>query len=195
MVRGRKITRKGQQLKAIKWYVSRKYRVNVIQKKLSGRKLGLRRKILLSEIRSIKKIKITKEKRIRYIPKKYRKKIIAEQLRLKELDMIYRVSYIIRDIPVHSRPLKRNYLGFRLQAFSYDAEYLLQNNRYLKQKLIEETNNYLKFKVFENFNWSHKIGIEKPTHIVITNAKKFNNVWIFRVEQEGIEVYSRDGRI
>lgn len=195
MVRGRRITRKGQQLKAIKWYISRNYKVNIIQKKLTERKLGLRRKTLLSEIRSIKKIKITKEKRIKYIPKKYRKEIIMEQIRLKELDTIYRVSYIIRDIPVHSRPFKRNYLGFRLQAFSYNAEYLLQNNQYLKQLLVEETNKYLKFIVFENFNWNHKIGIEKPTQIVITNAKRFNNVWIFRVEQEGIEVYSRDGRI
>jgi len=193
MVRGRRITKKGQQLKAIKWYVSRKYKANIIQKKLSERKLGLRRKTLLAEIRSIKKITITKEERIKYIPKKYRKRI--EQIRLKELDTIYRVSYIIRDIPVHSRPLKRNYLGFRLQAFSYDAEYLLQNHRHLKQLLVEETNKYLGFKVFENFNWNHRIGIEKPTHIMIINAKRFNNVWIFRVEQEGTEVYSKDGRI
>ena len=195
MVKGRKITKKGKQLKAIKWYVSRNYNTSVIQKRLSERKLGLRRKILLSEIRSLKKKVIKKEERMKYIPKKYRKKIIREQIRLKELDTIYRASYIIRDIPVHSRPLKRNYLGFRLQAFSYNVEYLIQNHRYLKQILVQETNEYLKFSVFENFNWNHKINIEKPTSIIISNAKRFNNTWIFRVEREGIEVYSRDGKI
>ena len=217
---GRKIGKKAKQLKAIKWYVARDFSSIQIQKKLQERKLGLRRKTLLNEIRTIKRtttktvlvkgklrkvtivkdIKVSERKRKMSIPKKYRKKpkIKVEKWIDRGLmrDKIYRTSLIVQDIPVHSRPMKRNYLGFRLQAFSLDKDYLIQQYSYLRSILIKEANEYLGFNVFENFNWNHKVlGIERCILIPVSNADRFNNIWIFRVEIEGSEIYSKDGRI
>ena len=215
---GRKIGKKTKQLKAIKWYVSRNFSSRQIQEGLKKRDLGLRRKNLLSQIRIIKgtttktiivkgekkKISVYKKIEIRLpeksIPKKYRKKpkIKIEKWIDRGLmrDKIFRTSIILQDVPVHSKPFKQNYLGFRLQAFSLDKEYLTQQYEYLKKILIRETTEYLQFKVFENFNWNHKIlGIEKCVLINVSNANRFHNIWIFRVEKEGSEIYSKDGRI
>ena len=190
---GRPKEKKAKQLDAIRWYVSRKFSSRQIQKKLRKRGLGLRRKTLLHEIRIIKDVKVTKEERERAIPKKYRKPIFLVP---PEIDRIFRTSIILQDIPVHSRLMKRNYLGFRLQAFSLDKEYLIQQYRHLKDILMKETNKYLGFVAMENFNWNHRVlGIEKCVLIPVSNTRRFHNIWIFRVEKEGSEIYSKDGRI
>jgi len=196
---GRKRGIQTKRLIAIKNYLKRGYSTTKIQKRLSKRKLGVRRKVLLQEVRLIRGIKISEEKRLRAIPKKYRKpevKIIKKWVDRVKVDVIFRVSYILQDIPIHSKPFKRNYLGFRLQAFSLDKEFLKQQHNILKDILIRETNKYLGFKCMENFNWNHVIlNIESPTAISIHDALRFHNTWIFRVEKEGRELYSRSGRL
>lgn len=196
---GRPKEKKTKQLIAIKGYLKKGYSTTKIQKRLSKRKIGVRRKVLLREVRLIKGIKISKEKRLRAIPKKYRKpkvKVVKKWVDRVKVDVIFRVSYILQDIPVHSRPFQRNYLGFRLQAFSLDKEFLKQQHKNLKEILIKETNRYLGFNCMENFNWNHIIlNMESPTAISLHGALRFHNTWIFRVESEGRELYSRDGRL
>lgn len=191
---GRKLGKKSRQLKFINWYVARGFSSRQIQKGLRKRNLGLRRKVLLHEIRLIKETRVSEEARKRAVPRKYRKK--PPVFPPPKIDKIYRTSIILQDIPVHSRPMKRNYLGFRLQAFSLNKEYLIQQYRYLKEILMRETNKYLGFVAMENFNWNHRVlGIEKCVLILVSNANRLHNIWIFRVEKEGSEIYSRDGRI
>ena len=195
----KKIIQKRQRAKIIREGVISGYTTTRIQNELRVKGLGLRRKVLLQEVRSIKGLSGFKEIREKYIPKKYRKERIVGQVKLKEIEKIYRMSFIIRDIPLHSTTLRRNYLGFRLNAFSVNRSYLLENERSLKQILKNETNKYCKRyyglgNIFENYNWSHRVNIENPTEIIFTNALRKNNTWIFRVEKEGIEQYSTDGR-
>ena len=194
---GRPKEKKTKRLIAIKNYMKKGYSSRKIQKRLSKRGLGVRRTKLLHEMRLIKGTKVTKEERLRAIPKKYRKpKVKKKWVDKVKVDVIFRVSYILQDIPVHSKPFRRNYLGFRLQAFSLDREFLKQQHRTLKDILVRETNKYLGFKCMENFNWNHVIlNIESPTPISIHGALRFHNTWIFRVEREGRELYSKDGRL
>lgn len=61
-----------QQKEAIQGYAKKGYSANQIQVKLRERNMGLRRKILLTEVRRIKGQK-PKAETVKYIPKKYRK--------------------------------------------------------------------------------------------------------------------------
>ena len=61
-----------QQRKAIRTYVKQGLSANKIQKRLQKRHLGLRRKVLLAEIRKVKHRK-PKADIVKYIPKKYAK--------------------------------------------------------------------------------------------------------------------------
>jgi hypothetical protein len=61
-----------QQRKAIRTYVKQGLSSNKIQKRLQKRHLGLRRKVLLAEIRKVKRRK-PKANAYKYTPKKYRK--------------------------------------------------------------------------------------------------------------------------
>jgi len=58
---------------AIRTYVKQGYSANKIQKRLSKQHLGIRRKVLLAEIRKIKYQK-PKADRYKYTPKKYRRR-------------------------------------------------------------------------------------------------------------------------
>jgi hypothetical protein len=60
------------QRKAIRTYVKQGYSANKIQKRLQKQNLGMRRKILLAEIRKVKGQK-PKADRKKYTPRKYRK--------------------------------------------------------------------------------------------------------------------------
>ena len=60
------------QHKAIRTYVKQGFSANKIQKNLSKRGLGIRRKTLLAEIRKIKRQKPMVD-RLKYTPRKYRK--------------------------------------------------------------------------------------------------------------------------
>lgn len=62
-----------QQTKAIQGYVKRGLSANKIQKRLQKRHLGIRRKVLLAEIRKLKRQK-PKADRKKYTPRKYRKR-------------------------------------------------------------------------------------------------------------------------
>lgn len=61
-----------QQRKAIRTYAKQGLSANKIQKRLQKRHLGLRRKVLLAEIRKVKRRK-PKANIVKYIPKKYAK--------------------------------------------------------------------------------------------------------------------------
>lgn len=200
----KKVTRKRQQAKIIRERVLQGISTTEIQKELSSKGIGIRRKTLLKEVRAIKGLKESEVKRGKYIPKKYRgqKKIISDRdytVKEKDISKIYRMSFIIRDLPLHSTTLARNYLGFRLTAFSFSRSYLLENEKFLKDTLIDETNKYCKKyyslrDIFENFNWNHRIYIENPTEIIYGHAENLNSIWMFRVEKEGKEQYSTSGR-
>lgn len=182
---------KTEQLRVIKWGVKAKLSANQIQKQLRAKGLGIRRKVLLEEIRVIKKKKITPEKRKKHIPKKYREK--PKRIIIREPTTLFRVSYIITDIPVHSKPFKRVYLGFRLTAFSISSDFLISRHDYLKRLLVKLSNEYLGSDILGWENYDVTIGIERPTRILV--SQNLNGVWIFRVEQEGSEIYSRSGRL
>jgi len=183
---------KVEKYKAIKWYAKRGYGANEIQRRLKERGLGVRRTRLLEEIRLIREIKITPEKRKKHIPKKYRE----PKIRLpppRKIGRIYRVSCIISDVPVHSRPFKRNYIGFRLQAFHFNSKYLRNQISVLKNMVIKITSEYLGYDVTGWDGFDFIIGVEYPTEILIGYPDRLNNRWIFRVETKGTEIYSRDG--
>lgn len=55
---------------AIRGYIHRGYSANAIQKSLRAQNLGIRRKVLLAEIRRVKGIP-RKPETVKYIPKKY----------------------------------------------------------------------------------------------------------------------------
>lgn len=63
-----------QQRKAIRTYVKQGLSSNKIQKRLQKRHLGLRRKVLLAEIRKVKRKK-PKANTDKYTPKKYRRPV------------------------------------------------------------------------------------------------------------------------
>ena len=62
-----------QQIKAIRGYVKQGLSANKIQKMLQKRHLGIRRKVLLAEVRKLKGKK-PKADRQKYTPRKYRKR-------------------------------------------------------------------------------------------------------------------------
>ena len=76
-----------QQTKAIQSYVKKGYSANKIQIEMKNQHIGIRRKVLLSEIRIIKH-QLPKAGIVKYIPKKYAKarwKARVERKRLRPL--------------------------------------------------------------------------------------------------------------
>lgn len=72
---------------AIKGYVQRGYSANKIQNQLKAQHLGIRRKVLLAEVRRVKG-QPSKAETVKYIPKKYAKarwKARAKRIRLRPL--------------------------------------------------------------------------------------------------------------
>jgi hypothetical protein len=59
-----------RQIKAIRSYVKKGYSANQIQVKLKNQHMGIRRKVLLAEVRKVKGQKL-KAGTVKYIPKKY----------------------------------------------------------------------------------------------------------------------------
>lgn len=193
-----RLSKRRKQLKIIRSGVLSGKTGKDIQIELREQKLGMRTKTLYDEIRSFKGLKPS--------DKKVKKKTKQEKLNIsdKDFDIIFRMSFIIRDVPLHSRVLARNYLGFRLTAFSYDKKYLEQNEKYLATKLLELASKYAYSKyslkdITENENWVRyrtkydMTFIESPVEIVWNHAKRYNNKWIFRVEKDGVEQYSDEG--
>lgn len=189
-----------------KGYSSRK-----IQEKLRESGLGLRRKELLREIRIIKysKTKIIEGKKVtiwhkpkgyeerakKSIPKKYRKRIIEEeQVRFKEQNKIYRMTLVIRDVPIHSEPFDRHYYGYHIFAFSTSLSELHRNEKSLKDDLIDKASNYVGFDITQHPAYDG-IHIEKPKLIYVSNALRLNGRMIFRVEHNGKEEWSSEGVI
>lgn len=167
----------------IRSYINKGYSTNRIQKEFMKRKMGIRRQVLLSEIRAVKKIPIKRE-RMKYIPKKYRVK------KLQMRKMVYRVSFAVRTdfegVPFHKR-----YLGFLLQAFHVNNEFLRLKIRELKDKLIKLTTEYLRYSKSEWwFNFS--IGTEYPTEISDT-IFSLSGTWLFQVEEDGAIIHSETG--
>lgn len=189
---GRKPTRKTKALKALKWYASRGFSANEIQRGLQKRNLGMRRKRILEEVRLAKEQKV-KTDRYKYIPKKYRP---PDYIKVGRQKYLFRCSLILNDVPVHSKPFKRNYLGFRLQAFSTNQKLLRAKIPQLKNLLISLVESYLGYPSSEWwFSYSTYIGYEYPTLTPVNNAHFLNGRWIFRVEREGREVKYKSGML
>lgn len=189
---GRKPTRKTKALKAVKGYTEKGYSANKIQRLLKEQGLGMRRKRILQEVRLSKKIEVKKD-RFKYTPKKFR---VREKTVSPKPNMLFRVSLILNDVPVHSKPFRRNYLGFRLQAFHSDAKFLNSQISRLRDLLIDLVEKYLGYPSSEWwFSSSTYIGYEYATLVQVNNPYFLNSRWIFRVEREGIEVKSSSGAL
>jgi hypothetical protein len=79
-----------QQKEAIRGYVKKGYSANKIQKQLKAQHLGIRRKVLLAEIRKAKN-QPKKPNTVKYIPKKYVK---ARWLARAELERILETKHV-----------------------------------------------------------------------------------------------------
>lgn len=186
-----KVLRRKKILSKIKEYINKGYSANKIQRELQKEKLGVRRKALLLEIRRMKKYKVSLAEKQKHIPKKYRRKIIREPIRKPEI--VYRISYIIPSLPVHSKPFKRRYLGFRMVAFSNSITKLRSNRAFLRRKLIEYASAFAGGNVLSWNNWEVSIGEEPPTQVVVNS--NLIDTWNFAVEEEGKEQASRSGNL
>lgn len=180
-------------LEKIEQYYKKGYSANKIQKSLQKENLGMRRKSILAEIRLIKKQRLEPAKAQKHIPKKYRTTLVSK--RISRPETVYRVSFIIQDVPVHSKPFRRNYLGFRLTAFHVNPNVLINNERALKNTLIKLSSEYLGYDILDWENYTVYIGSESPVQINIPDVRYFNGKWVFRVEKEGRELYERSGYI
>lgn len=189
---GRYRSRTTIQREVLEKYINKGYSTNRIQKLLSASGHGVRRKILLNEIRIIKGSKVSDIKKQRSVPKKYRKRGGSSL----PSGRIYRVSLILNDVPIHSKPFKRNYVGFRLQCFSINQKYLMDNMRVFREILIKEVEQYIGYSSSEWwFSNSTYIGKEYPVVVGVSNFNFLNGRWIFKVESNGRETYSRSGAI
>lgn len=184
------LSKKTKRFRIIKDSVDMGFSGNKIQKILQDTGYGMRRKKLYDEIRAIKKTPISKEKRERSIPKKYRKK--RDGIGIGKVDSIYRGSLIISSVPLHSTPFNRNYLGFRLNIFSFDKREVYSAMRRLRRMFIEMVGDYLRSFMYAQ---EQTLGVENPTKIFISNPEKYNDRWFFAVEEKGRDKYSKDGRI
>lgn len=188
---GRKPTKRTQATKALKEYASKGYSANKIQKLLKSDGLGMRRQRILQEVR-LAKNKQVKENRFNYVPQKYRKPYI----KIGKQTYLFRVSLILNDVPIHSKPFQRNYLGFRLQAFSTNEKLLRSKMSHLRSLLIELVEKYIGYRNSEWwFSDSTYIGYEYPVLMSVSNPYFLNNRWIFRVEKEGREIKSGSGNL
>jgi len=183
------LSKKTKQYRMIEEGISVGMSANKIQKFLRSQGLGVRRKKLLAEIRSIKGITISKEKRKKSIPKKYRKKIIGG---IGKIGQIYRGSLIISSVPLHSTPFNRHYLGFRLNIFSYYKNDVYSAMRNMKKQFLKMVGNKLK-----SFQYASDqiLGTENPKKINVTNPNNLNNRWFFAVEEKGSDIDSESGYI
>lgn len=155
--------------------------------------LGVRKKKFYEEWRTLTKKEISKEKREKSIPKKYRKK--AEK-KWKEkalgIGQIYRGSLIISSVPLHSTPFNRHYLGFRLNVFSYDKKEVSSALNSLKKDFLKKVGDYLRSKAYAD---EQIMGIESATKITLTNPEQYNGRWFFAVEEKGKDIDSDSGYI
>lgn len=183
------LSRKTRSLRAIKRYAKKGYSSNEIIRRLKKRKLGMRRKRVLEEIRLIKQ-KQVKVNQYKYTPKKYKKTLVS--LPKVKIIKLYRACVVMNNVPISSRPFHRNYLGFRVCGFHVDKGYLSDMVSRLKQILIRETELFVGYKTGDWW-WEVVIGTEFPTVINVPNAQFLNGRWIFRVEREGREIRERTG--
>lgn len=174
--------------------INKGYSANKIQIALKEKGLGVRRKRLLSEIRLIKTGKTGHKKdMIKYIPRKYRRKTVPVPVVRRNIIPLYRVSYIIQDVPVHSRPFQRNYIGFRLTAFHINRTVLDNNSTSLKNKLLKFASRYLGYNILDWEYYDVYIGIEYPTQI--SANIHLSGTFDCKVEKNGYEIHVESGRI
>lgn len=172
-----------------KGYSSRK-----IQQQLKNKKLGIRRKTLLTKIRLIKNIEKRKST-MKYIPKKYRRETLFVPAYLKpqkpQREFMYRLSLAINDVPVHKK-----YVSFLLQAFSNDKSKLNEKINEFTNKLLELANSYLGYNTNILGEWNsfnYYIAKEYPTEVVIDT--RVIGKWVFYAERDGVTCYHHEGDI
>lgn len=187
-----KIARKKRQLKIIRSGVLAGKSGRTISSELKEKNLGVRNKYLYDEIRSYKGILPSKKRQV----KKKQTKIISTPE--KDFDRCYRMTFIIRDIPLHSHPLRRNYFGFHIFAFAYNQNHLLDNENFLIKELKRLTSKYTGghgygLRNIDDHPANTKVYIEKPVEVYFTEAKRYNRRYIFRIERNGAEEYTEEG--
>lgn len=163
---------------------------NQIQKMLSNVGLGIQRKKLYEEIRSIKGETITKEKREKSIPKKYRKQ--ESKKSMKKYGEIYRGSLIISSLPLHSTPFNRNYIGFRMNFFSIDKNEVKRAMNIYEKKFIEMVGDKVRSYMYGKESYE-TMGIESVVKIAVSNPENLNGKWFFAVESKGKDISSQEG--
>lgn len=189
----RKQSIKTKRYKFIYHLVREGYSANKIQTELRVSVYGgVRRKILLAEIRSIKGVsEPTKEKIEKSIPTKYRKKGVGVGIGL-GIGEIYRGSLIISSVPLHSTPFNRHYLGFRFNVFSYNKNDVYDTLRSMKKEFIRMVANKLGNNLYAQ---EQTLGLESPTLINVLNSNRLNGKWFFAVEEKGKDIDSESGYI
>jgi len=164
---------------------------NKIQKFLQSQGLGVRRKKLLAEVRSIKGLPEPKD-REKYFPKKPPKAPKKWKKRALKVGQIYRGSLIISSVPLHSTPFNRHYIGFRLNIFSYNKNEVYSALGSMKEKFIKMVAKKLKSYPYAA---EQIMGTEKPTKINVTNPDNLNGRWFFAIEEKGGDIDSESGGI
>jgi biopolymer transport protein ExbB/TolQ len=74
LTKKRGVAQRQRRIRAIRTYVRRGYSSRTIQRKLQKRHLGIRRQVLLREIRKARRVR-AKPRRERYVPRKYRTRL------------------------------------------------------------------------------------------------------------------------
>jgi len=168
---------------------------NKIQKFLQSQGLGIKRKKLLAEVRSIKGLPEPKD-REKYFPKKPPKAPKKWKKRALKVGQIYRGSLIISNVPLHSTPFNRHYLGFRLNIFSYDKNEVYSALRSMKEEFIKMVAKKLKSYPYADEKYNEQVlGTEKVIKINVTNPDNLNGRWLFAVEEKGSDIDSESGGI
>lgn len=166
---------------------------NDIQKLLQSRKLGVQRKKLYEEIRSIQGTQLRKEKSEKSIPKKYRKKRGGGLVKT-TFGKIYRGSLILSSIPLHSTPFNRKYLGFRMNIFSFDKDEVKKALNSMKKQFLRMIGDDLKSYRYGAESWE-TLGTEGVVLITVSNPDNLNGKWFYAKEEHGRDTGSKSGYI
>lgn len=102
----------------------------------------------------------------------------------RQRERLYRNSWYIHGIPVHSTARNQNYFGFIIQGFSYNTNILNRNKEYLKNLLLIKAKRYL-----ISAEYVRDISVELDYESPITISEQVrNNSWVLMVEHNGTVV-------
>lgn len=112
--------------------------------------------------------------------------------RAEKENRLYRNSWYVHGIPVHSTARNQRYYGFIIQGFSKNTEILDRNKEYLKKLLLTKAKNYLISSEYVK-DIAVELGYENP--IEISMNESLINMWMLQVEYNGKAVDSDGGKL